>query len=354
MNSLENPFLIGHREISNHLLSLIEKERLPHGLLFQGPKGIGKATLAYHLARYLLSSHRPSFPIPVEDPVFASVSQARHPDLLILGEKSPLKTTDKREITIDEIRRVSQFIHLSPQEGGWRIVLIDAIDDLNRKAMNALLKALEEPPAKTAMILISHYSGGLLPTLRSRCQRITFHPLEKEDARKILEKNLPNLNEREAAFYLAFSQGSPGRAQTLSLLGGFSFYEQSLDLLKELAHGRFINAFPFLERLADESSGLSAVEVQKAFIDFLGWWIGRMIEGAATRKDVLPLLPAEKTVMETLLSKHSLQVWLKIWSSINSLWRETELLHLNRKSAFFTIFGWISGQVPLTDLREKV
>jgi len=329
-------------------MAQIEKNTLPHGLLFQGPKGIGKATLAYHLARYLLSTKRTSFPVPETDPIFPVISQMRHPDFLLLGENSPHREDEKSEITIDEVRQVSRFIHLSPQEGGWRVVLIDAIDDLNRKAMNALLKALEEPPPRTVMVLISHFSGGLLPTIRSRCQRISFHPLEEEHSDKVLQHLLPSLSEEDFAFYRNFSEGCPGRSQSLFWLGGRSFYLKFLELLEDLSQGRLMKAFPFLETLSETSEFLTSSQAQRIFIEILSSWIHRMIQGKAN-----VLLSDEEKIMKGLFSKHPLATWLDIWSSINSLWHETEVLHLNRKSAFLTVFGWISGHVPLTKFRES-
>ncbi len=167
--------------------------RLHHGWIFAGPEGVGKAVLAYRFARFLLANGDPApgphddLSIPAHHPVAGQVARLAHPDLAVI-RRTKMKDGGslRTEIAVDDVRDgLSIFRHTSGA-GGWRIVIVDAADDLNRSSANALLKLLEEPPARALVILVASRPGTLLPTIRSRCRLLTFKPLAEEAVAKVL------------------------------------------------------------------------------------------------------------------------------------------------------------------------
>ncbi|TIX19989.1 DNA polymerase III subunit delta', partial [Mesorhizobium sp.] len=184
----ETPFLIGHSQAAGMLTAAYRAGKLPHALIFSGPVGIGKATLAFHLAHHLLK--HPDFAqapesLATPDPassLFRQIATGAHPGVLHLTRPLNDKTKSfKTVVTVDEIRKVNRFLSLTSHDGSYRVVIVDPADDMNTNAANALLKNLEEPPARTLFILIVHAPGSLLPTIRSRCQVVRLTPLDAED-----------------------------------------------------------------------------------------------------------------------------------------------------------------------------
>lgn len=187
-----NTVLHGHDEPMSHIARSANLGTLHHGLVFEGNLGIGKATAAFHLANWLLNGSPPTLDntIPPVDPqsaTFRQIAQDAHPNLLHLRrQKSEDGKRFKQDISVDDIRRLHRFLNMSAGNSGYRVIIIDAANDMNRNSSNALLKMLEEPPAKTLFILIAHGAGGLLPTIRSRTQTIRFKPLRPDDLTRAL------------------------------------------------------------------------------------------------------------------------------------------------------------------------
>ncbi len=177
--------LYGHECAVSMLTAIYRAGKLPHALILAGPVGIGKATLAFHLARYLLRNpdHRTA-PETFEelDPsssLFHQVASGAHPGVLHLTRSHNDKNNGfKTVLTVDEIRKVSHFLSMTSHDGSYRLVIVDSADDMNTNAANALLKNLEEPPKRTLFIVIVHVLGSLLPTISSRCQTIRLTPLD--------------------------------------------------------------------------------------------------------------------------------------------------------------------------------
>jgi len=184
----QNPILFGHEGIAHFLGQMREEGRLHHALLFEGAQGIGKATLAFHLAWNILSDNAQGFNAPdISSSVWQKISRSVHPGLLHITRGFDPKTEKFRTaVTIEEIRRISRFLQQTVAGHGWRVVIIDAAEDMNRNAANALLKTLEEPPVRTVFVLVSHAAGRLLPTIRSRCQPLAFKPLSHDDMLRAL------------------------------------------------------------------------------------------------------------------------------------------------------------------------
>lgn len=181
----ENTRLFGHEETTGFLAETYQVGHLHHALLLEGPEGIGKATLAFRFAYHMLTHPDPSqAPLSITDPDLDSpvlrqtASGASH-NLLHLTRPVDARTGRvKSAITVDEVRRAGHFLSQTSGTGNWRIVVIDPADDMNRSAANAILKILEEPPAKTLFLVLSHAPGKLLPTIRSRCMPLRLSPLD--------------------------------------------------------------------------------------------------------------------------------------------------------------------------------
>jgi DNA polymerase-3 subunit delta' len=230
----ENARLIGHEQAARMLAGAYRAGKLPHALLLAGPQGIGKATLAFHLARHLLSHPSAGLapdelakPDPVS-PMFRQVATGAHPSVLHLTRPMNEKTKSfKTVVTVDEIRRVNRFLSLTSHDGSYRVVIVDPADDMNTNAANALLKNLEEPPARTLFILITHSIGRLLPTIRSRCQTILLQPLSAGELLSVLTGFEPGLPDEQTAreAIVERAAGSPRDAILLTQYGGLEISE---------------------------------------------------------------------------------------------------------------------------------
>jgi len=188
-----NPWLIGHMRAEQRILETLRSGRMHHAWLLSGPVGIGKATLAYRFARFMLAhpdsvpEHADSLHVDEEHPVFRMVAAGSHPDLVTCRRMPDPRTGRLRAmIGVDEARTVSRFLTHTAAEGGWRVAVIDAADDMNAAAANAILKILEEPPARCLFLLVSHSPGRLLPTIRSRCIHLPLRPLSVAQVREAL------------------------------------------------------------------------------------------------------------------------------------------------------------------------
>src|SRR5208282_2775114 len=237
-----NPDLVGHETAERELRRLVELGRLPHAILLCGPRGIGKATLAFRLARFLLAERdHPTGPAGQElatDPecgVFHRVAAGGHADLLTVERAyDPRRRRLRGEIVVEDAREITAFFRLTAAEGGWRIVVVDGAEEMNRNAANALLKILEEPPRRALLLLISHSPGRLLPTIRSRCRRLALPPLSEADVIALLRQHQPDLPADEAGGLARLASGSIGRALALQAQGGLAVYGGMVDLLAGL------------------------------------------------------------------------------------------------------------------------
>ena len=204
--------------------------RLHHAWLLAGPEGIGKSSFGEFAARRLLSE-KPGQPAPegffVSDRSEAAhlIAAESHPDFRRLERlprdkkelEKPRADRDPdieraRNISIGQIRSLHSLLDTTPSLSSWRAVLIDAVDDLEGPAANALLKSLEEPPARTIFLLVSHNPGRLLPTIRSRCRKLRFQPLGDDVMTSAIRQAMPEIDEAELAALVAVGEGAPGRA----------------------------------------------------------------------------------------------------------------------------------------------
>jgi DNA polymerase-3 subunit delta' len=255
----ENPLLVGHRDAAAMVAAAYTAGKLPHALIMAGPRGIGKATLAFHIAHHLLkhpaAANAPDLlaePDPAS-PLFRQIAVGAHPSILHLTRPFDDKTKKfKTRLTIDEVRRVSRFLSLTSHDGSYRVVIVDPADDMNLNAANALLKNLEEPPARTVFLLVVHSTGILLPTIRSRCQLIRLQPLASADVETALRGlGVPlKENARAPGGLIERAGGSIRNAIMLSEFGGLEIAD-TIDALVKASDLDIAMAY----RLADAVSG---------------------------------------------------------------------------------------------------
>lgn len=204
---------VGHEAEEEAFAEGMRGGRMHHAWLLAGPKGLGKATLAYRVARAALGARRIG-PRPLdvdpEDQIARRVTALSHPDLFVLRRGLNERGKPRREIAVDDARDLGHFFSLAPSEGGMRVAIVDAVDDLNRNAANAILKTLEEPPARSILLLVCHAPGAILPTIRSRCRRLALRPLSDEQVRKASGAD---------SGIIALAKGRPGRAIALKAQG---------------------------------------------------------------------------------------------------------------------------------------
>ncbi len=214
--------------------------RLHHAWLLAGPKGVGKASFAAAAARRVLAEAAgPAFDLPglespADHPMVRLIDAGSHPDMRWL-ERLPKEKGEglARDISVEQIRKLGEFMGMSAAMSDWRVVVIDAMDDLAGPGANALLKMLEEPPRNTLFFLVSHAPGRLLPTIRSRCRRLDFKPLPDDAMASILEANTPEVKDSERSRIIAMAAGSAGRAIALAELDLAKLEDEALAILRQ-------------------------------------------------------------------------------------------------------------------------
>ena len=351
----------GHEEAENLFLDAYNSNRLHHGWLITGPRGIGKAAVAHKMARFLL--HNPpgdaaapglfgetleKTPLLSLDTDEASavnkiINAGGHSDLVVVERQLNDKGKLRAEIVVDDVRNLQNFFAKTSFDGGWRIAIIDSADEMNRAAANALLKILEEPPKNVLLILLAHAPGKLLPTITSRCRKLKLGPLPLNIVGEILARHYPDLSEDEINGYGILSDGSPGYAMKLAEHEGLELYIQILEILSTLP----ILDVPKAHKLADS---LSAKKVETKYILFgelLTSFINRLIRHVAARNngDISPVkavLSGELDLMEQLGQRITLDQWAGLWEKIIL---KMGRVNLDRKQVILNILTLISQRL---------
>ena len=326
----ETTAFFGHGEAERALLDAYRSGRIPHAWLIGGPPGVGKATLAYRMARFVFAHPDPQAPavraakslaLPSEDRTVRRVAAQTHPDLLVLERLINEKTGKLYTvIRVEDVRRTVPFFGSTAGEGGWRVCIVDTADELQEPyAANALLKILEEPPPNALLLLVSHAPARLLPTIRSRCRRLLLRPLAEADvvrgAATALGREADDPELCEAARH---AEGSIGRALMLVEGPALALRRRVVGLLDRL---------PDVDPVALHALGdaLGGFEPQRlaSFVDAVNEWLAMSLATA----------PANASRMARIADA---------WDKINQAARDADEYNLERKPLVFSVFGWLA------------
>ena len=230
---LEPDSMRGHDDFKRALASARSAERMHHAWLLTGPNGIGKASMAYMAAAWLLADTPPSealfgdvpvdFSVDLDDPGSKQVLNGAHPDFMAIYPRE--EDNKSGQIKIDQIRALHPFMMHKPGRGKMRVAVIDSMDEINRNGANAMLKLLEEPPENTVIFLISSRPGRLPPTILSRCRLFRMQPINEDDCRKALTSIWPDADETSINLLSTLCDGAPGRAVSLAQSGAADCYQ---------------------------------------------------------------------------------------------------------------------------------
>ena len=330
--------LIGHSDAEAALLGAWRSGRLPHAWLLHGPRGIGKATLAFRFARFVLAdgTEGGDLGISSDHPISRRVAASGHSDLMTLERGIDDKGRRRSEIVIDDVRRMNRFVGLTAAEALWRVGIVDGAEEMNRNAANALLKHLEEPPANTLFLLVSHAPARLLPTVRSRCRQLALRPLAREEVRALLRAapDCADLSDGDIDVLVALAEGSPGRGVSMLEQGGVELYQTLTGLLSGLPSPDVAALHAFGDRLAKKDGA----DAFRTVSELLLWWLAAAIRGRAAGSRGTGELPGDPSVGERLLAAHPLDQWVEVWENVRRLFAGTEPLNLERKQVFLNAF----------------
>lgn len=347
-----NPDLIGHEEAERTLLDTYNSGRMAHAWLMCGPRGIGKATLAFRFARFALAQQKgdggglfgaaappASLKLSPEHPTFRRVASGGHADLLTVERSVNERGVLRSEIVVDDARAVAGFLHLTPAEGGWRVVVVDGVEEMNRSAANAILKIVEEPPPQALLLLVSHAPGRLLPTIRSRCRRLALKPLGDPTIIRILTAQRPDVSGEDARALARLAEGSAGRALELAEHGGLALLRQMLDLLGTLPR----LDVPALYKLADRMSGAEGEGAFRTVSELLLWWLARLVRSGGTGEVPTEVVTGEGALYGRLASARNLDRWLEVWEKTRVLFARADAINLERKQVLLNVFLALEG-----------
>jgi DNA polymerase-3 subunit delta' len=334
--------LIGHTAAEQTLAQAFAGGRLHHAWLLAGRAGIGKATLAYRMARHVLA--RPeerdragrTLAVPASSAAARQIAQQAHPALLVL--RRPYDPQRKRLLTVisvEEVRRLRAFLTHTVGAEGWRVVIVDSADELNIAAANALLKSLEEPPPRALFLLVTARPSALLPTIRSRCRRLELAPLDGDSLRRAATAALEAAGEKAPAAAKwpqleRYADGSVRAALQLAT-GGLDVYERVAGLISRLP----AVDWPALHSLADTLATEAQAQRLEMFLGALLDTLARLIHVGASREGT----PEETALAARLIPEPRLPAWAETWQVIRRDKADAEFLNLDRKALLLRTFA---------------
>lgn len=351
--------LVGHAEAEEEVLTAWTSGRMHHAWLITGPRGIGKATLAYRIARFVLAqgavdaggadagpglfgdalppAHPTTLSVAEDHPVSRRIAAGGHGDLRIIERQMVVDPKTKRTrmqgiINVESVRGIGHFLSMTSAEGGWRVVLIDGAEEMNTAAANAVLKVLEEPPKRALLLLVSHNPARLLPTIRSRCRRLPLRPLTPEQVTMLIGRARPELSDADRAALAAMGEGSVGRALDLDEQGGLTLYRDMLGLLSGLPRLNVAALHKLAETLAKGDDGF------RIAADLYMWWLGRVIRAKGRGVPDPEVVAGEADLTQRLAAAGGLEQWVQVWEKVSHLFDRTTAVNLDKKQALISAF----------------
>jgi DNA polymerase III subunit delta' len=328
--------LIGHEAAEEMLARVYAGGRMHHAWLLAGRAGIGKATLAYRLARHVLAKGGERDPagkslrVAATAPAARQIAALAHPGLLVL--RRPYDARSKRfaaSIPVDEVRRLRSFLGLTAEGGGWRVVIVDSADELNANAANALLKSLEEPPPRALFLLVSAQPSRLLPTIRSRCRRLDLTPLAPEKLRRAAEAAMraADVEPPGPGQWLQLERLAEGSVKTALQLadGGVDLYERIAKIFARLPDVDWPAAHLLADQLATDAQ-------EQRFETFFGLFLDLLARLVRLRAAGSGGAEAEPALAARLIREGRLAAWAELWRAIMQDKADADELNLDRKA----------------------
>jgi DNA polymerase-3 subunit delta' len=302
---------IGHAAARANIIETLDHARLPGGILLHGPRGIGKATLAFDIARTVFGRTGDEDPVHIA----AQVAAGGYPNLRVL-RKAPRDTGKGyyTAIRVEEVRGLIGESRMTRGRAGFRIVIVDAIDDCNASSANALLKILEEPPPETLFLLVSHRPGGLLPTIKSRCHAVALRPLSDADVRRVLG------DQSGIDHAVELAAGRPRRAYEALALGDEKGLLALQGWLKAPGNGAAAVYLSVAEVLAADKEGAAMAFGKEMLLD----WIAAEAREAATAGGKARLASASA-----------------LWDKATALFTDAETYNLDARQTLISLFDAI-------------
>ncbi|WP_349319370.1 DNA polymerase III subunit delta' [Asticcacaulis sp. MM231] len=328
MDTLTTPrenFIFEQGEAADQaFLSAYDKNRLHHAWLLCGPQGLGKASFAFRCARFLMGRDRDTafggLAMSPEDADVRLITAGSHPDLLVL-EREMGESKLKKNISVDAVREIGEFFSKAPSRSPYRVCIIDSVDDLNINSANALLKILEEPPHKGIIFLISHSPGRLLPTIRSRCRRLTFVPWTDQAVSAFVRKRL-DVDEETLTRLVRLAHGAPGKALSLMEEGALEMDSFAGRLLEKPLPPRA----ELMQMAATFKSSSAKNDGARKFATFMACLTDRLHERS---------LSAE--------TSQNGQIYSQLWSRLILSVGEVEFVNLDRGDYFWSIYNELAS-----------
>ncbi len=320
-------FLLGHDEALSQLFDGYRSGRMHHAWLLSGPRGIGKASLAVMFAKFLFSNPqrdniaRSFDPDTITPEAHRQVAQGAHPQLLHLTRPWDQKGKRfKSQLSVEEIRRTQSFYGMTAGAGGWRVTIVDSIDDMNASAANALLKILEEPPRKSLFFVLSHATGRPLATIKSRCQQLPLQPLADHHIAEILGRFKIQASDADRQKAIQLSQGSVRRTIQLlesSMMKDYGIFET---LMSRSATGDG-NDWSAAHKIAENLSRRGQEDAFHLFEDLVTGWIGDQVRKNQQSR------PSE------------LAGWADVWDKAIRSSKLADAFNLDKKQVILSLFG---------------
>ena len=320
-----NDSLIGHNKLKDDLINLFNKDKLAHASIFAGPAGIGKASLVYQLIHHILTLNRSDIE---KQHIIGRINNNTHGDFLNISHAHM-----EKEISVEEIRKIGNFLSLTPTESPYRIIMIDSIDTLSSNAANAMLKILEEPPENSFIFLICHSQSRLLPTIRSRASLFKVS-LSNIEANNILKINEPNIDEETAAILLSISENSPGLAILL-------YQHKALDLYKELLLlvNNASNNDIEIEKITKFATNFAGKNDDSwyIFIVLVNYLVTKIVKSMSCSKFEPEIIEGENEVIKKLKEQSTIESCFELWDKIQFLLYEKMRSNLDHQQVILSI-----------------